>query len=401
MNTIQSYSKFADAAALPSTSGAAPLSDDEVDALLARHSSAREANPAESRDQLDVIDWRRLQGSPPDRVWWIQDWLTTAPTLLAGAGGIGKSLLLQAICTALATGRPYIAPATRPLRCMLWACEDDFNEIWRRQVAINRHFGVDNCDLENLVVAPRVGRDNVLFAEANGRPAETRLMRRLQQAVDDLRIDVLVIDNLAHTFAGRSEDRHQVTTFVNRVQALGRGRDFAPILVGHPARAEGSEFAGSAAWENAVRSRWYLGTNVPGDTPDAGYDPDARQVYLARRKANYALQGYVKLRFTDGVLGPTDNDWDSAARTERLAEHERIVMEGFLRLRALDMPATDAPSSPSYLPKKVLDLDAACGATRRELASALNRLVATNRLQRKVIGKHPSGADRTTLVLPS
>ncbi len=387
---------------MPEVAGPAAdaLSDLEVAQLLGTGADPSTAILGDEEHSITSINWRQLDGEPPPREWWITDWLTTAPTLLAGCGGIGKSMVAQCICTALAAGCEYLAPASRPLRTMLWACEDDMNELWRRQVSINRRFGIGPESLDNLFVVPRAGRNNTLYADRFGRPVETPLMSRLQQARDDRRIDVLVLDTLAHVFGARSENQAHVTAFVNRVFALGRDRPFAPILVGHPSRAEGSEFSGSAAWENAVRSRWYLGTNVPGHTPDTEVDSDSKVIYLSRRKANYAANGYVKLTYDQGVPMPEDRPCDPAARAERLARQEQVVIQGFRRINALGLPASEAISSPNYLPKKLIEMQLHDGAGRRELGAALARVIADGRLERRVVGKHHNGSVRAVLTEP-
>ena len=55
------------------------------------------------------LDWRVLaDGEPPARDWAVDHWLGMAHvTLLAGLGGIGKTLLAQMLASALALGRAF------------------------------------------------------------------------------------------------------------------------------------------------------------------------------------------------------------------------------------------------------------------------------------------------------
>src|SRR5262245_22752929 len=172
---------------------------------------------------LGAIDWTLLAGrQPPARTWWIQDWLSPAPTLCSGGGGIGKSLLWQTIGTALATGREFLGATVAPLRVLIWACEDDENEIWRRQVAICQHLGVTLSGLGGLSIVPRLGADNTLLDLSFGKPTFTPAFVMLREQVNDLAIDVLVLDNVGQTFGGNESDRHQVTVFVNGIQGIVR-----------------------------------------------------------------------------------------------------------------------------------------------------------------------------------
>ena len=102
----------------------------------------------------------------------------------------------------------------------MWFCEDDRDEIWRRQTAINRFLGVSVADLSKLHIVPRMGHDNTLLDLAYGRPAFTPLLDDLREQVNDLKSDVLVLDNIAQIFGGNTSDSHHVTMFVNAVQAL-------------------------------------------------------------------------------------------------------------------------------------------------------------------------------------
>jgi hypothetical protein len=87
----------------------------------------------------------------------------------------------------------------------------------------------------------------------------------MHKQVIDLRARVLVLDNTGQTYGGNENDRHQVTMFVNGVFGRVRGREFAPVILGHVARSPASEFfialpgrtpAGCAgAWAPRSRTR--------------------------------------------------------------------------------------------------------------------------------------------------
>ena len=169
----------------------------------------------------------------------------------------------QTLGTALALGKEFIGATAKPLTVMMWACEDDEDEIWRRQAAICDHFDVGIESVAGkLFVVPRFGESNTLFDLAYGRPEFTTEYLLLREEVNDLKADVLILDNNAQVFGGIEHDRHHVTMFVNGVHGMGR-----PTLRPGAARARrthcGSEFSGSAAWENACRMRWYMGTTLP------------------------------------------------------------------------------------------------------------------------------------------
>jgi hypothetical protein len=358
---------------------------------------------ASPREAPQPMDWRALKGrTAPPRVWWIQDWLTPAPTLCAGGGGSGKSLLWQTLCTALALGREFIAAAAAPLRVIMLACEDDRDELWRRQAAICAYFDVPIESIADiLTLVPRYGCDNTLFAMAYGQPTFTPEFLLLREQVNDLRADVLVADNNAHTFGANESDRHQVTMFVNGTNGIVRGRPFAPVFLGHTSRAQGSEYSGSAAWENACRMRMYLGPTLPDQKPEEEDEPpDEDTMYLARRKVNYAAKDWRRLKFERGLWVPehyAGQRFDAAARND-LAE--RIVLKGFVRLKGAGITASDGKNSPDFLPRQILEKGYAEGHTRKELAAAMNRLIGAGKLKRGEVGKYSNRSPRFGLVIP-
>jgi AAA domain/DnaB-like helicase N terminal domain len=359
---------------------------------------ALQAPPEQPRAR--PIDWVTWQGkAPPPREWWIQDWLSPAPTLCSGTGGIGKSLLWQTIATSLATGVEFLAATATPRRVLIWSCEDDEAEIVRRQDAICAHLGVERAALQGkLYIAPRLGCDNTLLDLVYNKPVFTPEFSRLREQVNDLGADVLVLDNIGQVYGGNENARHEVTVFVNGLQGMVHGRPFAPVLLGHVARTTGSEFAGSAAWENACRMRWYLGTALP-DQPPAEDDPaDPDVVYLAKRKANYTERDYRRLIRRAGVLVPESAAgprFDAAARND-LAE--TIVFKGLAKLKEAGLQPTDGKNSNDYLPAQIVAKGLAEGHSRKELESAMHRLMGNGSLKRAEVGRYSNRTPRFGLV---
>lgn len=356
------------------------------------------ARPIKREPPTPPIDWSQLIGEPPPRTWWMQDWLTPAATTVNGAGGIGKTLVMQAITTALATGCEYLTAATSPLVCLNWFCEDDRDEIWRRQRAMNSHFGLEPADLHRLHTVARLGHENTLLDVVFGKPAFTPLMELLREQVNDLKADVLVLDNVAQIYGGIGGDNHQVTMFVNGIRGLVTDRPFAPILLGHVARAQGSEYAGPAAWENACRMRWYLGPTLPDQKPDEDEEADPDTIYLAKRKANYSAKDYLKLRYAGGLFVPDTVEGRRFDAGQRNDLAERVVLKGLRKLREAGVLATDGPTSPDYLPRQIAAKGFSEGHTKRELAAAMNRLMGSSRLKRDVVGTYSNRTQRMGLV---
>jgi RecA-family ATPase len=225
-------------------------------------------------------------------------------TALYGAGGEGKTLLAQMLTTSCALGTPWVGLQTVQCRSLLQFCEDDRDEMHRRQDDINRSHRCCFGDLGAMRWLPRLGHDNALMSFEGGRPQHTPLYHQLLSAAKDHGAKLIITDTLADVFIGNENDRAQARAFAQ--QALGllaRETQGAVIALAHPSRAgmnSGSGESGSTAWIGTFRSQLYLSTPVPEDK-DVPPDPDLRM--LTRRKSNAARRDdEVRLRWEDGVF---------------------------------------------------------------------------------------------------
>jgi hypothetical protein len=350
-------------------------------------------------DKSSAIDWTALaEREPPARLWRVNHWLGAGPTLLAGSGGIGKSLLAQTMATALALGRWYIDEIAEPQTVLMWSCEDDHDELWRRQVAICRFFEVPISALAGkLIIEPRLGKANALFGLAFGQPTWTSLREDLVQQVNDYRATVLFLDNIGQVYGGNENDRHHVTTFVNGISGITKW-PLSTVLLGHPAKTVGSEFSGSTAWENAVRMRWFLGTTLP-DQPEAATAEDGVR-YLAKRKSNYSVHDWRRLTYRDGALAadPPADGPNSYAAQSRADGAQRRVLFTLRKLAERSIRTTSAQNSPDFLPRKIVELKLAEDYTQRELRDAMNTLLMDGRIVNGKVGVRSNRASLYGLV---
>ncbi len=353
------------------------------------------------------LSWRNLSGrTPPPRAWAIEHWLGFYLTLIAGRGMIGKTLLAQLLGTSLGLGRDFIDRVALPLRVLLWACEDDHDELWRRQLPINDYFGIGMEAIDGKFMAEsRIGCDNVLFSVEYGRALWTPVYDQLREQVNDERIDVLFLDNIGQTYAGNKADEHTVTRFGNGLSGLVAGRPFCPAMLGHPARAQGSEFSGAAAWENVARMRWYLGEKLP-DQKDDDADPSSDVRYLAKRKTNYTAKDYRRFTYTNGVLVPDAPELvgpPGIVDAIRRRNAERAVLEAIPWLGSRNLAASHTPASRGkYLPRLMAEHKIDAGFSTKELHGAMTLLISEKRLLvDQEIGRSPHRKPVLGLALPN
>lgn len=342
-----------------------------------------------TKGNVPALGWPRLASQePPPRQWAIKGWLGFGHvTLLVGSGGIGKTLLAQQMASCLALGREFIGEVARPIKTLMWACEDDHDELWRRQIHLARwcKAGLEEFH-ENLVIVPRQGLDNTLVSTEFGKLAFTSLIGELAMQVQDLKAELVIIDNAGQTFGGGENDRHAVTAFLNALVGALPGR--AIMLLAHPSRSAGSEFSGSSAWENVARTRLYLGATLPGDKPDPEANSEDNVRYLARRKANYSPKDWRRMTYADGALTPDPvESGGGLIATIKAGNAERTVLSGLQKLATMGVHGTDGKRSPNFLPKLLAEYKLDEGVQSRELTSAMRSLMLSGRLKRATVGK--------------
>lgn len=347
------------------------------------------SKPVGTPTEIEAINWPRLaQLMPPDRKWAIKGWLGFGHvTLLVGSGGIGKTLLAQQMASCLALGRPFIEAIERPYKCLMWACEDDHDELWRRQVAISRwcQAGLEEFH-ECLTIVPRHGLDNALVSTDFGKLTFSPLIARLSEQANDLGSEVVILDNVAQLYGGNENDRHSVTAFLNALSGAFRG--MAIMLLAHPSRGAGSEFSGSSAWENTARTRLYLGANLP-DNKDQDIVPSDNVRYLSRRKANYSPKDWRRMTYADGALtpDPVEDEGGGIIAGIKHGRARRIIVDGLQKLATMGIHGTDGKRSPNFLPKALAEYGLNEGLPSHELATAMRSLMLDGRLLRQQVGK--------------
>lgn len=345
------------------------------------------------------LAWDDLESrEPPAREWIISHWIPHGhTTLLAGRGGIGKTLLAQHIATALALGLTYLEPLVAR-RVLMWAGEDDETELWRRQARISSHLGQPLSALtERYYLHSYAGSDITLAAPVYGTFAPTPMLEELRQQVADYRAELVILDNAARIYGGGENDRHAVTTFL--AWLAGACSPAAVLLLAHPAKTAGSEYSGSTAWEGAVRARLYLSDRPPNEEVEEDAPPDDCVRYLARRKANYSQLDIRRLKLTDGVLIP---DAIEPARVGRPSGEflGDIVRRAVRMLAERGIHGTASANSPSYLPRLAQQYGLLDTATARTFAGAMRQMILAGEIVSREVGKYANRTPRLGLVLP-
>lgn len=354
------------------------------------------------------LDWPALEAlEPPPRQWVLEPWIPLdSITLLAGEGGVGKTLLAQHVATAIATGGSYFGVRSTPLRVLMWLGEDDHNEVWRRQRRINAQLGVSMNELGNLTVVSFDGHDMTLvwFDARTGRAQAMPLLSQLTEQVRATGAQLLVLDTVSRVFSGNENDRGHVVRFLTALRGA-MPHPVAILLLAHPAKAQNSEYSGSTAWNGCVRTRLFLSRQAPGqrvnNEPDNLAANESRLRYLSRGKANYADLDYMAFEYsqTAHVLVPigTGNQGDFATMRRRQARD--VVVTGIIELQRLGKgTATDSAQSNSrYLPKMLRAAGLHGDSSDSEIMAAVAELMREGTVELRPEGVNRNGRERKGL----
>lgn len=270
-------------------------------------------NPRRQYDEFAPFSPRaKWEGQQAPALDWLVNgaFLRGTVAILAGDGGLGKSLLLQQLMTASWVGRPWLGMHTEKCRSLAVFCEDDVDELHRRQEKINQHYGCRMSDLDGIQMESRPGRDCVLmqFRQWGGDGQEMPMFGQLRHAAKQHKAQIVILDTVADVFSGNEVDRNQPRTFIRALRKLAIEIQGVVILTQHPSvegMNSGSGRSGSTGWHNSVRSRLYL--TMP--KRKAGEeDSPTNERWLKTMKSNHGkFGGKTSVTWENGVFRLTED----------------------------------------------------------------------------------------------
>lgn len=253
-------------------------------------------------------------------------------SVLGAHGGMGKSVLALTWAAHVAVGRawgPFDVPQAGP--ALFVTLEDEGELVKDRLRRIAREYRLHPTELQAALRL--LDGSEAVTALACSDPTDPRgslmptaAMRQVRDAAEGCRL--VVVDNSSLALQADANRPELVYRFVATLAAIGRQAGAAVLTLNHVDKqaarhgSRGETYSGSAAWNNAARSRMAL------IRPDGG-----QGIELHHEKANLTrLAEPVFLRFTDaGVIVPTSaNEANEAAQqAEALTngDDDRLVFE--------------------------------------------------------------------------
>jgi RecA-family ATPase len=307
--------------------------------------------------------------NPPDRKWVVDNWIPDAATTsFYGKGGIGKSILMQQLSIAVATGTKFLGLDVTQGPVLGFFCEEDDDEIKRRSKSIFDEMLIDvkECpDINNLYLAGRAGFQNI-FAHFDNDASHytTEIFKEFEKAVEQIQPKLIILDNLSHVFGGNEIFRSHVTSFVNIITSIAKRYDCSIILVGHVAKLKDSEFSGSTAWDAAVRTRLLLNRKQDGTT------------LFSKAKSNLSKEDELTIELRNTVfkvVTPVD-----------IEQEKKILADKIKRFIWQKTKQQESTSNKHRSPNNVINMmvrEEQLSESKKKLAKeVLNELIATEEI---------------------
>lgn len=309
----------------------------------------------------------------PSREWFVDGLIPHGTvSLLSGDGGLGKSLLMQQLMTSAATGQDWLGMKLRKCKVFGLFCEDDNNELWRRQNAICESLSISLEACFNMQWLSGDGIDPVLmeFGSSDAGTA-TPLFDDLIEYLECWGAELVIIDTAADTFAGNEISRIQVRNFINRaLRVIATRLGATVILTSHPSVAgmrDGTGLSGSTAWNNSVRSRLYL------TRPEDEKNTNVR--LLQMKKSNYgSTEPEIRIVWQDGVFYPVENTIGQKPE-DRDTHDEAAYLHALTKLHERNQRPLIHKNQVTYAPKLMKAMPETKRISEPRLEAAQNRLM--------------------------
>ena len=289
----------------------------------------------------------RIADREVTEIEWVIDGVLSvgAPAGLFAAGGAGKGYFIQQMAACVATGKDFFGLKVKQGPTLSIYCEDDLDELHRRQKAICEVHDIDYKSLDDVHMVSRITEPNsflITFDHSNvGTPTE--FFHRLEAEIARIRPVLVTFDTSGDAFAGNENDKAQVNQLLKGlIGALSVKYQCSFVLTGHTPKSN-SQFAGHMAWENSVRHRVFI---------DHNRDSGIRDVMLS--KSNRAKEGLLfKLNWSDGCLQQVaDNSFVEGEKARKIKSDALALIELFWNRNT----NINMARSGNYAPKQMNEL---------------------------------------------
>ena len=205
---------------------------------------------------IKAIDFSKWNGLPRKKEFLSRKtWLSAGNVIfLKGKFNVGKSLFVQQLMTAVATGYTWFDESVGKIKTYGIFCEDDETKLWHRQCGINELYRLNmrSPDLINNVhLMPRKGEYNILIAfDDYGVGHVTSYFDDLLKDIQLFQPKLVVLDEVLNLLWREEHSEHYLCQFIRSCcTRIAKIANCTVLLCQH----DNSEKVGK--WDNKT---WYL-----------------------------------------------------------------------------------------------------------------------------------------------
>lgn len=336
---------------------------------------------------------------PPPREYVLQDFILTGKAcVLAGLGGVSKTMWLMQLSVCTALGLPFMSKRSLTGSVMLILGEEDHAEIHRRFNAIVKVMGLTGGQIDlvrNRVRAfPMNGLDARLSRVQNGSLEGTDFTAEIITATKELERDaglpvrLIGLDHAGLIHGGEFNTREDVVQTMRQVNFIAHETHAAAMVLAHSPKganvkdkADAADVAGSAAWVDLARAVFVIRTMNDDDGKNFGIAPELRHAYasLAVVKNNYGPAGDViwLRRTVVGGYSVSVLDYVELNKPAPVARGSNAIQERILNF----IKARPGQYSKTGLRDTHAGKDGHFKANKADVAAALEELLASGQIK--------------------
>ena len=254
--------------------------------------------PQAAPDWPTVYDMFDEASIEPRRWIYGNHYLRSFVSVLASAGGVGKTSLQIVEALAIVTGRPLLGEEVKE-RTNVWIVnlEDPLEEIQRRVLAAMKHYGIHPDEVRGKLFV-NAGRDFSLkfgIQTREGVLPNTKLVEYLCRKIPEKQIGCVFIDPFVNAHSVSENENMAINAIVAEIRRVADETSCAIGLVHHIRKGNGEDASidsvrGAGSLIGAARAARVVNRMSPDDAARIGIDEaEARSIFrVDDGKANLA-----------------------------------------------------------------------------------------------------------------
>lgn len=297
---------------------------------------------------------------------WVygKHYLRSFVSVLASAGGIGKTSLQIVEALAICTGRPLLGEEVAE-QCNVWIInlEDPMEEMQRRILAAMRLYNIKPEDVAGRLFVD-AGRDfNITFAAQTraGITPNVALVAHLIKRIPELKIGAVFIDPFVASHQINENDNMAVNAVIGQIRTVADKTNCAIGLVHHIRKSNGEDanidsVRGAGSLIGAARAARIINRVTEEDALKLGVNQkDATGIFrVDDGKANMAPPASVAVfRRMEGVQ-IANGEWIGVATEYRFPDEWRGMTDSAVNdiLRIIELGIPDNEGNEEYYSKR-------------------------------------------------